>query len=75
MEEDEESLDNVSPISSAYLFRKNVIIIILSVIMTQSLSMSESLTSLHVDWVRASNGEVPQGAVPAGKAENGVFVY
>ena len=43
--------------------------------MTQSLSMSESLTSLHVDWVRASNGEVPQGAVPAGKAENGVFVY
>ena len=31
--------------------------------------------SVRVDWVRASNGEVPRGAVPAGNAENGVFAY
>ena len=37
--------------------------------------MGESLTSVRVDWVRASDGEVPRVAVPAGKAENGVFVY
>ena len=35
----------------------------------------ESLTSGHVDWVRASDGEVSRGAFPARKAENGVFVY
>ena len=44
-------------------------------IVTQILSMGESLMSVHVDWVRASGGEAPRVAVPAGKAENGVFVY